>query len=84
MITHGLIFGTKTLGRMDRLQKKVLDENLLYLQENVVLTESFYAGLIQNEIFTEDMLKTIQVGTCKTLIFIEFIVYYYFCKRSTT
>lgn len=60
---------------MNQIQKKVLDENLQFLQENLVLDETFYAGLIQNEIFTEDMVRTVKVSNFLILVMIFTILH---------
>ncbi|ELU04896.1 hypothetical protein CAPTEDRAFT_218786 [Capitella teleta] len=48
---------------MEKAQKKAFDNNLIYLQENLVLDETFYTGLIQKEIFTEEMVNVVKVAS---------------------
>ena len=46
---------------MDPVEKRALDSNMRFLQNNLVLTEELYGGLIQHRVVTDDMMDKIRV-----------------------
>ena len=56
---------------MDTVQRSSVNCNLLYLQDNLVMTEELCAACIQYKIFTEDTVESFMVShsisTCTKL-----------------
>jgi hypothetical protein len=47
---------------MDVIKKKVLDDRLPYITQNLMMTQEFYGHIIQAGIFTDEMLNGIKVS----------------------
>lgn len=46
---------------METVKKQALDNNTRFLQNNVILSEEFFGGLIENQVITEGMMEEIRV-----------------------
>lgn len=47
---------------MEAVEKRALDSNTRFLQNNVILTEELFGGLIENQVLTEEMMEKIRVS----------------------